>query len=120
MLGAIRYQRNEVLLHTDIRVLPKRKLAWAAWNYHLLDRSTERVAVTYNMNLLQRLETNTPLLVSLNMSDRVDRPRASSGELAYEHPVFTPAAMAAQSRHAEIDGARSRVFLRRILGLRIP
>ena len=57
VLGAIRYQRNDVLLHTDTRVLPKRKLAWAAWNYHLIDRSTDRVAVTYHMNILQRLET---------------------------------------------------------------
>ncbi len=109
VLGAIRYQRNDVLLHTDIRVLPSRKRAWAAWNYHLLDRSTERVAVTYNMNLLQRLETNTPLLVSLNMSDRVDPSRVLR-QLAYEHPVFTPAAMAAQSRHAELNGAHRAYF----------
>ena len=62
------------------RVLPSRKRAWAAWNYHLLDRSTERVAVTYNMNLLQRLETNTPLLCHLNMSDRDRLRRVSSGD----------------------------------------
>jgi len=63
VLGAIRYQRNDVLLHTDTRVLPSRKLAWAAWNYHHLDSNTDRVAVTYNLNLLQRLGTNAPLLV---------------------------------------------------------
>jgi predicted NAD/FAD-binding protein len=109
VLGAIRYQRNDVLLHTDTRVLPVRKLAWAAWNYHLLDRNTERVAVTYNMNLLQRLETATPLLVSLNMNDRIDPARVIR-KLAYEHPVFTPAAVAAQSRQAELNGVNHAYF----------
>ena len=109
VLGAIRYQRNDVLLHTDTSVLPRRKLAWAAWNYHLLDARSERVAVTYNMNLLQRLQTNTPLLVSLNMNDRIDPARVIS-QLAYEHPVFTPAAVAAQSRQAEINGVNRAYF----------
>lgn len=103
VLGAIRYQRNEVLLHTDLRVLPKRKRAWAAWNYHVIDRASERVAVTYHMNMLQRLNTRTPLLVSLNLSDRIADDRVIR-ELTYEHPVFTREAVAAQARHAEIDG----------------
>ena len=61
VLGAIRYQRNEVLLHTDTSVLPKRERAWAAWNYHLVERATERVAVTYHMNILQRIKrTDAP------------------------------------------------------------
>jgi len=109
VLGAIRYQRNEVLLHTDTRVLPRRPLAWAAWNYHLLDRASERVAVTYHMNMLQRLDTRVPLLVSLNLSDRIDEARVIR-EMMYEHPVFTPAAVAAQERHAEIDGADRAYF----------
>jgi predicted NAD/FAD-binding protein len=109
VLGAIRYQRNEVLLHTDTRVLPRRPLAWAAWNYHLLDRASERVAVTYHMNMLQRLDTRVPLLVSLNLSDRIDQARVIR-EMLYEHPVFTPEAVAAQARHAEIDGADRAYF----------
>jgi predicted NAD/FAD-binding protein len=113
VLGAIRYQRNEVLLHTDVSVLPKRRLAWAAWNYHLLDgqvnRATDRVAVTYHMNILQRLTTRTPLLVTLNMADRVD-PKRVIRELSYEHPVFTPEAVAAQARQAEINGADRAYF----------
>src|SRR5688572_4728676 len=84
VLGAIRYQRNEVLLHTDTRVLPKRRLAWAAWNYHLVDRASERVAVTYHMNKLQRLTTRNPLLVTLNMNDRID-PRRILRQMSYEH-----------------------------------
>jgi len=103
VLGAIRYQRNEVLLHTDTRVLPKRPLAWAAWNYHVIDRASERVAVTYHMNMLQRLQTRTPLLVSLNLSDRIAEDSVIR-EMTYEHPVFTREAVAAQARHAEIDG----------------
>jgi predicted NAD/FAD-binding protein len=109
VLGAIRYQRNEVLLHTDTSVLPRRELAWAAWNYHLVNRATDRVAVTYHMNILQRLTTRTPLLVTLNLSDRIDS-RKVIRELSYEHPVFTREAVAAQSRHAEIDGADRAYF----------
>jgi len=109
VLGAIRYQRNEVLLHTDTRVLPKRALAWAAWNYHVIDRASERVAVTYHMNMLQRLTTRTPLLVSLNLSDRIADDSVIRA-MTYEHPVFTRAAVAAQARHAEIDGADRAYF----------
>ena len=109
VLGAIRYQRNDVLLHTDTRVLPKRRLAWAAWNYHLVDRAAERVAVTYHMNILQRIESRTPLLVTLNMPDRIDEARVIR-ELQYEHPVFTPEAVAAQGRHADINGADRAYF----------
>jgi predicted NAD/FAD-binding protein len=109
VLGAIRYQRNEVLLHTDTRVLPKRRLAWAAWNYHLVDRATERASVTYHMNYLQRIESRTPLLVTLNLSDRVDA-RCVIRAMTYEHPVFTPAAVAAQARHAQIDGVDRAYF----------
>jgi len=109
VLGAIRYQRNDVLLHTDSSVLPKRQLAWAAWNYHLLDGATERVAVTYHMNILQRIQSSAPLLVTLNMADRVDERRVIK-HMSYEHPVFSREAVAAQSRHAEINGADRAYF----------
>ena len=109
VLGAIRYQQNEVVLHTDTRLLPKRRLAWAAWNYHVVDQASERVAVTYHMNMLQRLTTHTPLLVTLNMTDRID-PRRVLRQMRYEHPVFTREAVAAQLRHEEIDGADRAYF----------
>jgi predicted NAD/FAD-binding protein len=109
VLGAIGYQRNDVLLHTDMRVLPKRRLAWAAWNYHVADSAAQRVAVTYHMNILQRIRSRTPLLVTLNLADRVD-PKHVIRELRYEHPVFTAAAVAAQARHAEIDGVDRAYF----------
>jgi predicted NAD/FAD-binding protein len=104
VLGAIRYQHNDVVLHTDASVLPKRERAWAAWNYHLIDHASERVAVTYHMNILQRIRSRTPLLVTLNMHDRIDPSRVIR-RMSYEHPVFTPEAVAAQARHAELDGA---------------
>jgi predicted NAD/FAD-binding protein len=106
VLGAIPYQKNDVVLHTDPSILPKRKLAWAAWNYHLADRETDRVAVTYNMNILQRLGTRTPLLVTLNMNDAID-PSKVLKTLQYEHPVYTPAGVAAQARQAELNADRT-------------
>lgn len=109
VLGAIGYQRNDVLLHTDVSVLPKRQLAWAAWNYHVLERPADRVAVTYNMNMLQELGTRLPLLVSLNMTERID-PAAVLKRLTYEHPIHTPQAVAAQSRQAEINGVNRTYF----------
>lgn len=109
VLGSFRYQRNDALLHTDTGVLPRRRLAWAAWNYHAGDGERDQVAVTYNMNLLQRLGTRSPLLVTLNMPDAVD-PAAVLLRTSYEHPVFTPQAVAAQGRHAEIDGFNRAYF----------
>lgn len=109
VLGAIRYTRNDVVLHSDTSVLPKRRLAWAAWNSHLLQEHTGRVAVTYNMNILQGLQTKTPLLVTLNMPDRIDPARVIE-RMQYEHPVFTGAAVEAQSLHARINGANRAYF----------
>ncbi|HYM35454.1 MAG TPA: hypothetical protein VET48_08665, partial [Steroidobacteraceae bacterium] len=108
-LGATPYQSNDVVLHTDTSVLPKRKLAWAAWNYHLFDQESDRVAVTYHMNILQRLQTSTPLLVSLNMTDAID-PKKIIKRMSYEHPHYTPQGVAAQSRQAEINGVDRTYF----------
>ena len=74
VLGAIPYQRNEAVLHTDARLLPRRRRAWAAWNYHVRADSGP-VALTYNMNILQRLDAPTPLLVTLNRTDAIDPDR---------------------------------------------
>jgi len=109
VLGAIPYQQNDVVLHTDTSILPKRKLAWAAWNYHLSAEPQERVAVTYNMNILQRLQTKTPLLVTLNMNDAID-PAKIIKRLSYDHPVYTPQGIAAQARQAEINGVDRTYF----------
>lgn len=103
ILGAIGYQRNEAVLHTDDSVLPRRRRAWAAWNYHLLDRAGGPVAVTYNMNILQGLDAPAPFCVTLNHDAAIDPGRVLR-RFVYHHPVFTPRAIAAQRRHAEISG----------------
>jgi predicted NAD/FAD-binding protein len=105
VLSAIPCQSNEAVLHTDSRLLPRRRLAWASWNYHRLAQDGAPVALTYHMNLLQRLETPQPLLVTLNRSDAID-PTQVLARMVYRHPVFTSASIAAQARHREINGTR--------------
>jgi len=109
VLGAIPYQQNTVYLHHDIKLLPKRRLAWAAWNYHVTKPASERVAVTYNMNILQGFKTQQPLLVTLNHTGRID-PAKVIKRIDYMHPVYTLAGAAAQARHAEISGVNRTGF----------
>ncbi len=103
ILGALPYQENDVVLHTDTRLLPQRRLAWAAWNYHLPAQPRDRVAVTYNMNILQGLEAPQTFCVTLNRSDAID-PARMLYRTTYHHPVFTTAGVQAQARRAEISG----------------
>jgi predicted NAD/FAD-binding protein len=102
VLGAINYQPNEVLLHTDQTVLPKRKRAWAAWNYHLLDDDQDQVPVTYNMNILQGLDSPEQFCVTLNNTSAID-PSKVLKRMRYAHPIYTVEAVAAQARHDEIN-----------------
>jgi predicted NAD/FAD-binding protein len=104
VLGAIHYQRNEAVLHTDQALMPRRKLAWAAWNYHILEQQQDRVALTYNMNILQGLEAPVQFCVTLNNTQAIE-PSSVIQSFSYEHPVFTPQAVAAQQRHTEMNGA---------------
>jgi predicted NAD/FAD-binding protein len=106
VLGAIRYQENEAVLHTDTRLLPRARLAWAAWNYHVPAVSMNRVALTYNMNILQRLEAPATLCVTLNRSAAID-PAKILQRITYHHPLYTPAAVAAQARQRELNGGRT-------------
>lgn len=103
ILGAIPYQNNQIVLHTDMSLMPKKKLAWAAWNYHITKQPLNLAAVTYNMNILQSLESPEPFLVTLNHTSQID-PNKIIKTLNYTHPVFTPKGIAAQLRHAEISG----------------
>jgi predicted NAD/FAD-binding protein len=109
VLGAIAYQKNEAVLHTDESLMPKRRLAWAAWNYHLLDREQDRVALTYNMNILQSLDAPCQFCVTLNNSDAIDPARVIR-RIDYDHPILDARAVAAQQRHAEINGANRTYF----------
>ena len=103
ILGAIPYQENTVYLHHDVSLLPKRKLAWAAWNYHVTAEPSNKVQVTYNMNILQNIQSPEPILVTLNHTDFIN-PAKVIKRLKYTHPVYTIAGVAAQARHAEISG----------------
>jgi predicted NAD/FAD-binding protein len=103
ILGAIPYQPNEAVLHTDRRLLPRRRAAWSSWNYHLLDQPTGSSTVTYHMNTLQRLSSSRELCVTLNRSEAID-PEHVLATIPYAHPVFTPAGWRAQARHQEISG----------------
>ena len=109
ILGAIGYQANEAVLHTDVSLMPRRPLAWAAWNYHLPAQRNDRVTVTYNMNILQRLTAPSQLLLSLNRSADID-PQTVLGSYVYHHPVYTTEAVAAQKRRPEINGAQRTYF----------
>jgi predicted NAD/FAD-binding protein len=103
VLGAIPYQDNQAVLHTDSRLLPRKRLAWAAWNYHAVPQHRGPVALTYNMNILQRLDAPTPFLVTLNRADAID-PACIIKRIHYRHPLFTPASVAAQARQREVNG----------------
>jgi uncharacterized protein len=103
ILSAIPYQENTVFLHHDASVLPNKKRAWAAWNYHLPAKELNKVAVTYYMNILQNLQSPEPILVTLNHTDLIN-PAKVIKRLTYTHPVYTLAGAAAQARHAQISG----------------
>lgn len=101
LLQAFPYQVNDVLLHTDVSVLPRRRRAWAAWNYRIVPGESERVTLNYNMNILQRLETPDVFVVTLN-DRRSVQPSSVRGEFTYSHPVYVAGRTAAQRRHAEL------------------
>jgi predicted NAD/FAD-binding protein len=107
LLGAIPYQRNEAVLHTDSTLLPRRHRARAAWNYHLLREPKPLSTVTYYMNHLQRLHADRDFCVTLNRSEAID-PAKIIRTIPYSHPVYTPAGVAAQSEHASISGLAGR------------
>jgi predicted NAD/FAD-binding protein len=108
VLGAIPYQRNEAVLHTDSTLLPRRRAARAAWNFHLLREPKPLPTVTYYMNHLQRLAgAERQFCVTLNRSEAIDPAKVIS-RITYAHPVYTPQGVAAQSQHAAISGLAHR------------
>jgi predicted NAD/FAD-binding protein len=109
VLGALPYQENEVVLHTDRRLLPRRRRAWAAWNYHLPAVPRPRASVTYCMNILQGLPGATVYNVTLNRSDAID-PATVLRRFVYHHPVFDAAGVAAQARVPRLGGRRRTWF----------
>lgn len=103
ILGAIPYQSNDVVLHTDTRMLPRNHKTWSSWNYTLGQRD-DRAVVTYNMNILQGIEAPETFCITLNNTSAINQHKII-GQFKYDHPVFSVEGMAAQQRWAEINGA---------------
>jgi predicted NAD/FAD-binding protein len=112
LLGAIRYQSNRAVLHTDTSVMPRRRAAWAAWNYERATqgaRGDARVCLHYWLNVLQPLPWQQPVVVSLNPLRAIDR-RQVMAEFDYAHPVFDLDAIHAQERLPQLQGERHTYF----------
>ncbi|MBI1319935.1 MAG: FAD-dependent oxidoreductase [Candidatus Hydrogenedens sp.] len=109
ILGAIAYQSNEVVLHTDTSLLPREGRAWASWNYRIPEEPEATAKLTYNMNRLQGLDAPETFCVTLNDTPAIN-PQKILRTFVYDHPVFNAKALAAQRRHAEISGQRNTHF----------
>lgn len=112
VLGAIPYQDNDVVLHTDIRLLPRARRAWASWNYllhHGDDARTRPSSVTYDMNILQGIDAPETFCVTLNNTDAI-QPERILRRFTYAHPVYSVASMAARQRRSEICGQQHTHF----------
>jgi len=101
ILGHFPYQVNEAVLHTDTSLLPERKSAWASWNYRIPVRDEEHATVTYNMNMLQGIDSLRTYCVSLNQTRNIDPSRVIR-RIDYEHPLFTPGRDQAQGSHGAL------------------
>jgi predicted NAD/FAD-binding protein len=109
LLGAIEYQTNEVLLHTDATLLPRDPRAWAAWNALVPRRAPEACTVSYCMNLLQGIRSPQPFIITLNSTVAICESKILR-RLVYAHPLYSAAAVAAQARRPEIQGRRRTWF----------
>ncbi len=111
ILSAIPYTKNEVVLHTDISLLPKNRRCWSSWNVALTskDHHIERPTLTYDMNILQSIQSDDTFCVTLNQSGDIDASKIL-GEFEYDHPVFSEAGVKAQERWQEINGVKSTWF----------
>jgi predicted NAD/FAD-binding protein len=109
VLGAMQYQPNEVVLHTDASLLPRAKRAWASWNYLVPKHRADKVVVSYDMNALQGIDAPETFCVSLNAGDRID-PERVLFRTQYAHPLYTAASVAAQARRDEVSGPRNTFY----------
>lgn len=109
VLGAIPYQQNDVVLHTDESILPEKKLAWSSWNYRLRSERQEQAVLTYNMNILQGIDAPVTFCVTLNATESIDASKIL-GQYNYSHPVFSLASVAAAERWSDINGVNRTWF----------
>jgi len=114
-LESIPYQANEVVLHSDESLLPRRRLAWSSWNYWLRQRYQARAVLTYNMNILQGLDAETTFCVTLNASEAI-APERIIDTFEYSHPVFSLASVDAVQRIESFNGANRTWFAGAWLG----
>jgi len=110
ILSALPYSENSVILHTDTRLLPKRQKAWASWNYQLLADRSRPASVTYNMNILQGIESEHTFCVTLNQKEAIDE-RKILREFTYHHPVFSQKSQLAQSQRSTVCGRNHTHFV---------
>ncbi|MCH2201491.1 MAG: FAD-dependent oxidoreductase [Fuerstiella sp.] len=109
LLSAFPYSTNTAVLHTDEAVLPVSKRAWASWNYHIPRQNSVRPAVTYNMNILQHIQSPHTFCVTLNEPESID-PEKILAEFCYSHPLFTTRRTSAQQRHTKVIRRRRTSF----------
>ncbi len=109
ILGALPYQKNIAILHTDASILPNKKSTWSSWNYLLSTDQTKPVTLTYNMNILQSLKSKTNFLVTLNSNGDVDTSKIIK-TLVYHHPLFTVKGVKAQKEKNKISGVNNTFY----------
>jgi predicted NAD/FAD-binding protein len=111
----IPYQKNEVVLHTDEEILPRRRVAWSSWNYLLRERFQERAVLTYNMNILQGIKSDSTFCVTLNATESISS-RKIINRFEYSHPVFSLDSVSAANRIEQINGTNKTWFAGAYLG----
>ena len=109
ILGAMPYQQNDTVLHTDASLLPRRRNAWAAWNALVPTDDSNECTVSYCMNLLQSLDAPEPIVVTLNRTAQI-APEKILRRMRYSHPLYSQASVAAQTRKQEIQGVNKTWF----------
>jgi len=109
VLSAMPYSENSVILHTDKRLLPVREKAWASWNYQLSNDRSKAASVTYNMNILQGIESDTTFCVTLNQKQDIDA-NSILREFTYHHPIFSSSSIQAQQLRYKICGVKNTHF----------
>jgi predicted NAD/FAD-binding protein len=103
LLGQWSYSVNDIWLHTDATLMPRRRAAWASWNYLMADASREKASLTYHLNRLQRLDEDREYLVSLN-PETEPAPASVIRRMSYSHPIFTRQSVETQSELQRING----------------
>ena len=109
ILGAFPYQDNEAIVHLDSSLLPRRRRAWASWNYGIPPQPDRPVVLTYNLNRLQGHDSPEPICVTLNYAEAI-APEKVLRRIRYQHPVFSVDALSSQKRFPEINGKRRTYF----------